>query len=139
MLNLVKASAGIEFEKEHGQLLALSDRTCRLLRAGAIAAAVLRFESILDLARRHFAAEERLMRRTRYPRAEEHARAHGRMLDEITRLLLELRCDDPEAPAQAQRFLASWRRDHIDTIDQDFSDFLRNGSHPKQDPSLRSG
>lgn len=74
----------------------------------------------------HFDHEERLMRRSGYPRLARHREAHCFLLDQLTRFAALAQTHPGDAPeAQLMAYVENWIDDHFASEDKAFCDFLR--------------
>jgi hemerythrin-like metal-binding protein len=83
------------------------------------------FLNLLQDARSHFAAEEQLLERHRYPDLEAHCREHSRLLSESTELHMKYVTGTISA-LTLPTFLKEWLRHHIVTADRTYSAYLRS-------------
>jgi hemerythrin len=79
----------------------------------------------------HFAAEEREMARTTYPKAEAHRLEHAQFVKELDALRLELASDGPTAlfAIRLGNRVTEWLREHIYRTDRVLGEWLR--AHPR--------
>lgn len=76
----------------------------------------------------HFAREEVLMRRTKFPRIAEHQALHSEFLDRLSRLHAASYKGDELIDARAEiDFFSDWMSAHIQNADRDFVRWL----HPE--------
>lgn len=78
----------------------------------------------------HFAAEEREMERSRYPRAEAHRQEHRQFQKELAALRDELAAEGPTAlfVIHVGNRVTEWLREHIYRTDRLLGEWLR--AHP---------
>jgi hemerythrin len=102
-----------DIDAEHRMLLArlgavMESRTAEPLPLSGT------LEALRDLTRRRFAAEERWMRKHRYPRFAEHKAKHDAFLEAL-RHHLEARTSvaGSEQKAALDRWIASWFDEHV--------------------------
>ena len=72
----------------------------------------------------HFAAEEELMERHRFPGLAAHRSDHQLLAHELATLNLSNLAGRPDIPSAVLAFLQAWLRDHILKTDQEYSEFL---------------
>jgi hemerythrin len=119
-------------DAEHQLQASLLDALDEALRADRDRAAVERtFGQLVDFTAVHFGSEELLMRLHGYPRLEEHATAHAKLLEQVR----SIRRRHAEAGAAAARDvvaeLRGWLVSHIRGLDGPFAAWLEeNGIRP---------
>jgi hemerythrin len=117
-----------EIDEQHRELFrraaALVD-TLEGARAAEELAGTLGF--LAAYVREHFAAEEALMLRRRYPGLAAHQEQHRGFTGDLARFLDEFRADgpSPELRGRLESFLGSWLRDHIAGTDRRLAEWLR--------------
>lgn len=117
-------------DEEHRALVAALNRLHEAVDQGTDRAEVERILAFLrDYTVTHFATEEELMLRHRYPGTSAHFAAHADLVLRLSDLLAEHRASRSGAPAGALEgllaFLEAWLVEHILRQDQDLGAFLR--------------
>lgn len=98
----------------------------RLAEAEGEAFAAL-FPELLVHTRAHFAAEEDLMRRTRFPGRQEHLAEHGRVLGEMERFAERLAAGKTMfARAYIEDRIPDWFALHTQTLDYTLAVYLKS-------------
>lgn len=84
----------------------------------------------------HFAAEEQLMTRTRYPGHPAHEAEHDAFIREFKKLAAEFAKSGPTTglTLKLNSSVCSWLRDHIGGSDRQFATFYNKGA-----PAARAG
>ena len=108
-------SIGIaEIDKQHKELVNTVSKMQKSLKAGSVDKEVgntLKF--LVDYTKRHFADEERLMRDINFPDYENHKIKHGKLVEQITDILLGLKKGKPVNGYELIDFLTDWLINHI--------------------------
>lgn len=79
---------------------------------------------LIDHAISHFATEEQLLEKHRFPGLAEHRAEHLELSQKIAALNLEHRAGMQGVPASLLLFLQSWLKVHILETDMQYSEFL---------------
>ncbi len=85
---------------------------------------VLRF--LVGYTRYHFSAEEQFMFNIEYPHLEEHRKMHDQLIQDVNRILLNLRSGEKPDIAWLVKFLNEWVANHILEEDHKIGIFLKN-------------
>lgn len=80
--------------------------------------------ALVAFTRRNFAAQEELMRAISFPHADEHARDHQRLLDDLEILYRSNVCADIER-ARVREVLLRWIAAHVTAEDSTLGDWAR--------------
>lgn len=118
----VKVSA---MDAQHKQLFAIIQELYSAMRAGrgkAIVGDVLR--RLLDYTNKHFAEEEKLMEKHGYPKLEQHQAEHRVLINKVVAFKKDFDAGSASVTPELMAFLQKWLTDHIQTVDQGYSDFL---------------
>jgi hemerythrin-like metal-binding protein len=120
-----------QIDEEHRALVAALNRLHDTVDGGGDREEVERTLAFLrDYTVTHFAAEEELMLRHRYPGASAHFAAHADLVLRLSDLLAEHRTSRAGAEAATleglMAFLEAWLVEHILRQDQDLGAFLKN-------------
>lgn len=111
-----------EIDAIHAEFAVLVNR---LAEAGPEEFAAL-FPKLLAHTRAHFATEEDLMRRTRYPGRQEHVAEHGRVLGEMERFAERLAAGRTVfARAYIEDRIPEWFNLHTQTLDCALAVYLK--------------
>ncbi|MDH3351814.1 MAG: hemerythrin family protein [Gammaproteobacteria bacterium] len=112
-------SVGIaEVDHEHRELIQLINELQKDLRAGCDAEKIL--ESLGEIYAQiaaHFALEERMMRKTRYPAYAEHKEDHETLMDDLRDIMDDVEDDGILNETQLTDDLDRWFSDHFRTHD----------------------
>ena len=81
-------------------------------------------DELVDYTKTHFSYEEDLMEKYGYPEFEPHKAQHGRMIQQVEKVLAEYETDQDRAMRHALNFLKEWLINHINGTDKEYSDFL---------------
>lgn len=101
------------FDREHVELMDLSNRILETMHAGQPRAAVrAAFSALIEATRRHFTSEELAMAKIGFTQAKEHTAAHRQLMQDITKFAAKAEAD-PANAASAHVFLADWLLEHI--------------------------
>lgn len=79
---------------------------------------------LIDYTVHHFAAEEKLMERHKYPALVAHRAEHKALTDKVVAFKKEFDAGTSNVTPQLMTFLQQWLRNHIQSVDQKYSDFL---------------
>lgn len=110
---------------EHKELITLVDRLTEN-PGPELAREILDFLS--DYVVKHFAHEQVMHKKTRYPKAEEHRQIHADFVDAVIALDQEYRDSgsSPEVLEKLVSILNAWLRDHIMGVDMEFAAYFKN-------------
>ena len=114
-----------ELDRQHQGLFLIISRLNDAMEAGqgvSVMDGVL--AELLEYAKNHFAAEEDLMEKHRFPGRSAHQLEHQAFGRTITHYLEDYRAGKLGAPAALLLFLRSWLRQHILKSDKAYSQFL---------------
>ncbi len=122
---------GIEFiDDQHKYLINLINRIHTAIEENDSTEIV---EAILDMklyTEVHFAEEEDLMRKAGYPRLRQHMALHREFVDKADLFLDELEQTPLAATAEISSYLMDWLVTHIQTVDADYAQFIRDNKTP---------
>ncbi|MBF0167251.1 MAG: hemerythrin family protein [Alphaproteobacteria bacterium] len=83
-------------------------------------------QELIDGTASHFAREEDLMRRTKYPALANHAELHAEFLDRLGQLHAASFKDEAQIDARAELdFFADWMAVHIQNADRNYMHWLK--------------
>lgn len=118
-----------EIDAQLPELFRRAGRVVQALRGGRAAESVRLVSSLDDCASRHFAAQERLMERARYPGLARHAAAHAEFLAECRRRAAEVERAGASAllALTTHNWLSDWLRAHLGGEDRELARFLASG------------
>lgn len=114
-----------ELDRQHQGLFAIINRLNDALESGqgaSVMDGVL--DELLDYAKFHFAAEEQLMEKHKYPAFSTHQMEHQAFGRNVHKYLEDYRAGKVGAPSSLLLFLQSWLREHILKSDKAYSGFL---------------
>lgn len=80
--------------------------------------------ALIQYAEAHFQREEELMAQEEYPGLEEHAQAHGQLIEAVFTLQAQLESHAVQLSNNTVKFLRCWLTDHIIEQDKRFFRFL---------------
>ena len=119
------------FDTQHKKLFALINELHTAMASGHgkdIAKDVL--DRLLDYTVHHFAAEERLMSAHKFPGYIAHKGEHKALTDKVLAFKKEFEAGTSNVTPQLMTFLQQWLRNHIQSVDQQYSAFLNaHGVH----------
>ncbi len=81
---------------------------------------------LIDYTVHHFSAEEKLMEKHQYPGLVAHLAEHKALTDKVLAFQKEFAAGTSNVTPQLMTFLQQWLRNHIQTVDQRYSDFLNS-------------
>lgn len=126
-------------DDEHRFLVGITNRFAAALEVGDGAEGVRQILcDLLDYATEHFAHEELLMDRHRYPAADGHKLDHSALLDAISRMLLDFEKGRPISTA-LMALLRHWLSDHIGRVDRPLALYLLANVNTEALPGFRGG
>lgn len=79
---------------------------------------------LIDYTVQHFTAEEKLMERHKYPALMSHRAEHKTLTDKANAFKKEFDAGTSNVTPQLMTFLQQWLRNHIQSVDQRYSDYL---------------
>ena len=82
-------------------------------------------EELIDYTRYHFKHEEALMEKHGYPDLEAHKKEHQAMVARVNELVEDYNIRGQEALEDTAAYLKHWLINHIQVVDQQYSDFMR--------------
>jgi hemerythrin-like metal-binding protein len=118
----VKVSA---LDAHHKQLFAIIQELYIAMRAGrgkTVAGDVLR--RLIDYTIKHFAEEEKLMEKYGYPQLVQHQVEHKALVDKVVSFKRDFDAGGASITPELMTFLQKWLTEHIQEVDQGYSDFL---------------
>ncbi len=83
------------------------------------------FESLIQYTKSHFAAEEALLTRYKYPDFAAHKKLHDDLIEKVTQLHKQFLAGDLSVSIQTRDFLKKWLIDHIKGNDQKYGIYLK--------------
>lgn len=112
-------------DAEHQILLDICDQFLVAAESGQpVAGLEAILASMIDHAREHFTAEERVLDRVGYPALATHKAAHRRLMAHAESLRSHWDEIDRDRVRQTADYLRTWLLDHIRTEDRSFRTFL---------------
>lgn len=118
----VKVSA---LDNQHKKLFELVSELHEAMGAGhgkQVAGDIL--DRLIAYTVQHFAAEEKLMEKYKYPSLATHRGEHKALTDKVVAFKKEFEAGSSNLTPQLMTFLQQWLKNHIQTVDQRYSDFL---------------
>lgn len=79
---------------------------------------------LIDYTVIHFKAEEALMEKHNYPGLQSHRSEHKALTDKVIAFKKEFEAGTSVVTPQLMMFLQQWLKNHIQGVDQRYSDFL---------------
>ena len=122
---------GVEsVDRDHMRLTELLNQAYQDMMSGEGGHAAMRIVNELGtFAAKHFADEERLMTRIRYPQIDQHKKIHQELLDRFADLKRRHENGDPNAGREIFDYLAGWLKNHTAKHDKAFVEFGRANGH----------
>lgn len=72
----------------------------------------------------HFAEEEQIMRRVRYPGIDQHIQHHGALLDQLGELFHQFEVGNIDVTPRTTEFLSDWVLIHLKSQDRELGNYL---------------
>lgn len=113
-----------EMDRQHRDLFEMASVVLAHQQAGAPAAALDALDALIDLARRHFADEERELFAAGFPGAAEHEAEHAHLMVDVDRARDQFRARGHVAPEPFRRFFRDWIVQHIFREDSRYAAFF---------------
>ena len=115
-----------EIDAQHQRLFALASELHAALSQGR-GYAVLEhcLTSLVDYTKSHFANEEGLMDKYRYPQAMAHKDEHDKLTAQVLELQKRFRAGETTLSLGVMMFLKNWLERHIAGSDQQYSVYIR--------------
>jgi hemerythrin len=82
------------------------------------------FDSLVKYTQSHFAAEEALLQKYKYPGLVNHKRQHADLITQVSELQKQFLAGDFSASMKTRDFLKQWLTEHIQENDQKYGVFL---------------
>ena len=79
---------------------------------------------LIDYTVHHFSAEERLMEQHKFPGLPSHRAEHKALTDKVLAFKKDFDAGATNVTPQLMMFLQQWLRNHIQSVDQRYGDFL---------------
>jgi hemerythrin-like metal-binding protein len=79
---------------------------------------------LIDYTVEHFTAEEKLMAKYEYPALAVHRVEHQALTDKVLAFKKEFEAGTGNVTLELMTFLQQWLKNHIQTVDQRYGDFL---------------
>ncbi len=113
-----------EIDQQHQRLFELVNHFDDVLKMGLQEELPLIVDDLLALSEAHFRFEERVIEASGFPRAVEHRRLHGELLDQVRTMRASLAVGGHLSHKALVRFLADWLTAHILREDMEYRSFL---------------
>lgn len=81
-------------------------------------------KELVEYVKFHFQDEEKVMSRISYPELEEHKRIHKDLVDQIVKILLDMKNGKELEAVELNIFLKKWLLDHILQEDKKISNYF---------------
>ena len=119
-------ATGIEFidEQHAGLFEALNDLYAALLRGKTSAVTGSLLQDLLAYTRSHFAAEEAMLARAKYPGLVEHRSKHQRLTDQVSEYVDRYKRGEAALSVDLLKFLRHWFINHILREDRAYGAWL---------------
>ena len=115
-----------QVDAEHAHLFALADGLHATVAQGASKESVRAgLASLIDYTRAHFAHEEDLMMRCRYPGFRQHKAEHDRLTEKALQFQRDFQPERMARNAKMLRFLKDWLTMHIANSDRSMAEHLK--------------
>jgi len=117
---------GALLDQQHQALFATVERLYDALRqANGLAVAGEVFSRLLDYSLNHFAAEEALMEKQRYPRLKSHREEHRAFTSELRKFQKDFQAGNKNVVALLLPYLQNWIKVHVQGADHQYGEFLK--------------
>jgi hemerythrin-like metal-binding protein len=83
-------------------------------------------QRLIDYTVQHFGAEEKLMGENKYPSLASHRVEHKLLTDKVLAFKKEFDTEKASITPELMTFLQSWLTNHIQAVDQKYSEFLNS-------------
>jgi hemerythrin-like metal-binding protein len=101
-------------DSQHKELVAMVSRLQDALSSGAINAEIAHaLKFLVEYTQHHFKDEEKIMTAIGFADLDNHRRLHGKLIEEIKNILLDLKKGKTIHPYQLIDFLTDWLINHI--------------------------
>jgi hemerythrin-like metal-binding protein len=131
-----------EVDAQHKYWFALTDAYWEKFQAKRVNSALVQqaLAATIAYARKHFKAEEALMRRIRFPQNEYrlHCSMHNAFVERVNALAKRCRAGHPNAAEELVEFLVGWLVRHIIQVDVKYVGYYKCGEGSDKKISVRS-
>ena len=86
------------------------------------------FNELIQYVRVHFATEESILKKCKYPDLENHIKEHINFIEELVNIANESTEGDHSIPDEILPFLTNWLTKHILEVDMGYSKYMKNTS-----------
>lgn len=119
-------SVGVESmdEQHRGLLQSLNDLHDAMAKGQSQRIMAKLLQSLLKYTREHFAAEEVLLMRSRYPKVEEHRKLHRELTGRVQEYVRSFHADEVVS-VDLMNFLRDWLTKHIQQEDRLYGEWLQ--------------
>ena len=83
-------------------------------------------DSLYVYTEKHFAAEEKLLKKNGYPGISEHCSKHGKMKEKVRSLIYDYNSGKTALPYTVLKFLEDWLIKHIQGTDKEYALYLNS-------------
>jgi hemerythrin len=116
-----------QIDKEHQNLFGMLNELHDAMKSGKgsqVAPEVLR--RLVAYTREHFAYEESLMIRAKYPDFDKHKAEHDRLTGEVTKTVQDFEAGKVMLSMKLLDFLKGWLQNHILTVDKKYTSYMQS-------------
>jgi hemerythrin len=119
-------SVGVrELDEQHQTIMRGLNELHEVIMCGKVTEAVAPLiNSLVSLAREHFALEESLMESTRFPGLADHRAKHQALSSKVGEFIARQELGDPAAFSQFMYFLREWITRHMEKEDREYVPWL---------------
>ncbi len=116
-----------EIDAQHQRLFELANDLHSAMTMGKGKAAMSEtLANLVEYTKIHFASEERLMQKHRYPEYADHKAAHDKLTAQVDELQADFEAGRGALTVGLLQFLKDWLQHHIGGTDRKIADFLRS-------------
>ena len=120
-------------DSQHKELIGMINDFYAGVQMGGVMAKVYFLQTIkgaTNYVKTHFASEEELMQRIKYPLFKEHKKLHEGFIAEVTKQVKIFEKDTNPDPAGYVKYLMNWVLNHVAESDKKFSPYLKPDPRP---------
>jgi hemerythrin-like metal-binding protein len=121
-----KYSVGVkELDEQHTQFIGIiNELHAAMLKGQAQSIAGVPNPKLMNYATNHFATEERLMERTKFPGLAEHRAEHLKMIGHVEDFVARHKRGDTTMYLELLQFVRDWQTDHMMQVDKKYTLWL---------------
>lgn len=125
----------VELDSQHQQLVGMIADLQRSLCQGLVNPQVgVTLKELVQYTKTHFQFEQELMQKSGYPHYAEHVRLHQHMIDQIVKILHDLRQGESVTAIQLRELLKGWLVHHIMQEDKKIGEYLQQLAKAEKAP-----